>query len=447
MEDMYDKTEQEIAQTLHARLENEKFLIVLDDLWTTKAWDDLQIAFPRTNKMSKIFTTSRASDVAIYVNPNRSCKNLRTLRRDESWKLLQLLVFGTHKCFPNKLEDIGRYIARQCKGLPFAIKLVGAVLRKSTSIGELEVVKSLWTKLAEKIKASLYKAMVAVSLSYLALPCNLKSCFLYLGMFPEDFEIPVERLILLWIAEGFIQQKPRISLEETANEYLEDLITRNLITVDKVSATGRIKTCRVHDFILDFCRGTANKYLCHEIQEKDENMYGTSVSELQRILRPSISSKFIISFLSSQPYGPHVRSFLHSSREEIILLPENVSAIPDAFKLLRVLDVRAITFTRFPFYLTQLVHLRYIALSSDFKVLPEAISKLWNIQTIIVFTSSRILEIKSDILKMIYLRHLETNASIILRKEGESGNGEASKCLPIYHLKVAQAIYSKGLVT
>ncbi|KAK4395586.1 putative inactive disease susceptibility protein LOV1 [Sesamum angolense] len=262
-EDMYNKTEREIAQTLHARLENEKFLIVLDDLWTPKAWDDLQIAFPRTNKM-------------------------------------------------------------------------------------------------------------------------------------KDFEIPVERLILLWIAEGFIQQKPRISLEETANEYLEDLITRNLITVDK---------------------------------EKDENMYGTSVSELQRIRRASISSKFIISFLSSQPYGPHVRSFLHSSREEIILLPENVSAIPDAFKLLRVLDVRAITFTRFPFYLTQLVHLRYIALSSDFKVLPEAISKLWNIQTIIVFTSSRILEIKADILKMIYLRHLETNASIILCKKGESGNGESIQVL------------------
>ncbi|KAL0318893.1 UNVERIFIED_CONTAM: putative disease resistance RPP13-like protein 3 [Sesamum angustifolium] len=271
--------------------------------------------------------------------------------------------------------------------------------------------------------------MGVVSLSYLALPCNLKPCFLYLGMFPEDFEIPVERLILLWIAEGFIQKKPRISLEETAMEYLEDLIARNLITIDKVSATGRIKTCRVHDFILDFCRDKTSKYLCYRIREKDEKIYGASVSKLQRIRRVSISSKFVIRFLSSQPDGPHVRSFLHSSREEIILLPENVSAIPDAFKLLRVLDVRAITFTRFPFYLTQLVHLRYIALSSDFKVLPEAISKLWNIQTIIVFTSSRILEIKADILKMIYLRHLETNASIILRKKGESGNGESIQVL------------------
>ncbi|KAL0415643.1 UNVERIFIED_CONTAM: putative disease resistance RPP13-like protein 3 [Sesamum latifolium] len=220
-EDMYYRTEREIAQKLRARIEKEKFLIVLDDVWTTEAWDDLQIAFPKTNKM-------------------------------------------------------------------------------------------------------------------------------------KDFEIPVERLILLWIAEGFIQQKPRIGLEETAKEYLEELITRNLIAIDK-----------------------------------------------------------FLAFLKRRDH----------------LLPENVPAISDAFKLLRVLDVRAITFTRFPFYLTQLVHLRYIALSSDFKVLPEAISKLWNIQTIIVFTSSRILEIKADILKMIYLRHLETNASIILRKRGESGNGESIQVL------------------
>ncbi|KAL0355072.1 UNVERIFIED_CONTAM: putative late blight resistance proteinR1B-17 [Sesamum radiatum] len=428
-EDMYDKTEREIAQTLHARLEKEKFLIVLDDVWTAKAWDDLQIAFPKTNKMSKILITSRGSDVAKYVNPNRSSHKLRWLNRDESWKLLQLLVFGANKCFPNELEDTGKDIARQCKGLPFVIKLVGGVLRKTTSVGEMEVVKRLWTKVAEKIKKSVYKTMDIISLSYIALPCNLKPCFLYLGMFPEDFEIPVERLILLWIAEGFIQQKPRISLEETAKEYLEDLITRNLVTIDKVSATGRIKTCRVHDFILDFCYDEAFKYLCGKIQDKDGNIYGASASKFQRIRHVSISSKIIIDFLSSQPYGPHVRSFLHSSREEIILLPENVSAISDAFKLLRVLDVRAITFTRFPFYLTQLVHLRYIALSSDFKVLPEAISKLWNIQTIIVFTSSRILEIKADILKMVYLRHLETNASIILCKRGESGNGETIQVL------------------
>lgn len=55
-----------------------------------------------------------------------------------------------------------------------------------------------------------------ISLSYNKLPSCLRPCFLYLGMFPEDFDIPVQKLILMWIAVGFIQSKPRISFEEIA---------------------------------------------------------------------------------------------------------------------------------------------------------------------------------------------------------------------------------------
>ncbi|KAK4394855.1 putative late blight resistance proteinR1A-10 [Sesamum angolense] len=240
-------------------------------------------------------------------------------------------------------------------------------------------------------------------------------------MFPEDFEIPIKRLILPWIAKGFIQQNTEISSEETAKQYLKDLISRNLVMTDKVSTTGKIKTCRVHDKIRDFC--------LREVRRYGGELVAGSISDLQRRRHISIDFKSVMNFISSQPYGPRIRSILCSSTEEIILLPTDVSAIADGFKLTRVLDVRSIRFTRFPFYLTQLVHLRYIALTSDFKVLPEAISKWWNIQTIIVFTSSRVLEIKADIWKMVHLRHLETNASVILCKPGGGGNGEKIQTL------------------
>lgn len=218
-------------------------------------------------------------------------------------------------------------------------------------------------------------------------------------------------------------------MEEIAKQYLEDLISRNLVMTDKLSTTGNIKTCRVHDLIRDFCRGEASKYYFQEIHGYGGEQDAYSISYLQWMRHIAIDFNNVINLISSQPYGPRVRSILCSSREEIILLPTDVSAIADAFKLTRVLDVRSIRFTRFPFYLTQLVHLRYIALTSDFKVLPEAISKWWSIQTIIVFTSSRVLEIKADIWKMVHLRHLETNASIILCKAGAGGNGEKIQTL------------------
>ncbi|XP_011072179.1 putative late blight resistance protein homolog R1B-17 [Sesamum indicum] len=400
-EDMYDKTEEEIARTLHARLEKEKFLIILDDMWTTEAWDDLRRAFPiKSNKSNKILITSRLKEVGRAINPKRKCHMLRFLTPKESWSLLTYLVFGY----------------------------------RDSSTGETEVMQSSWKKVPKSLKTFVHSDIETrfrqiVPFSYHALPSNLKPCFLYLGMFPEDFEIPFKRLILLWIAEGYIEKKTEISLEEIAKQYLEDLISRNLVMTDKLSTTGNIKTCRVHDLIRDFCRGEASKYYFQEIHGYGGEQDAYSISYLQWMRHIAIDFNNVINLISSQPYGPRVRSILCSSREEIILLPTDVSAIADAFKLTRVLDVRSIRFTRFPFYLTQLVHLRYIALTSDFKVLPEAISKWWSIQTIIVFTSSRVLEIKADIWKMVHLRHLETNASIILCKAGAGGNGEKIQTL------------------
>ncbi|KAL0302742.1 UNVERIFIED_CONTAM: putative late blight resistance proteinR1B-12 [Sesamum angustifolium] len=129
---------------------------------------------------------------------------------------------------------------------------------------------------------------------------------------------------------------------------------------DKVSTTGKIKTCRVHDTIRDFCLHEAYKYHFQEVRGYGGELVGDSISDLQRKRHISIDFKIVMDFISSQPYGPRVRSILCSSREEIILLPADVSVIADAFKLTRVLDVRSIRFTRFPFYLTQLVHLRYM---------------------------------------------------------------------------------------
>lgn len=70
-----------------------------------------------------------------------------------------------------------------------------------------------------------YLGILAMSYNYL--PQHLKACFLYLCAFPEDCDIECWRLIRLWVAEGFIKAKDHRSLEEMAEENLEDLIGRN----------------------------------------------------------------------------------------------------------------------------------------------------------------------------------------------------------------------------
>ncbi|KAM3321318.1 hypothetical protein P3S67_008520 [Capsicum chacoense] len=91
-----------------------------------------------------------------------------------------------------------------------------------------------------------------VALSYNYLPNDLKACLLYLGIFPEDSEISVKRLVRLWIAEGFLKLEG--DLEEAAENCLQDLVDRCLVLVSQKSAHGRkIKTCRVHDLVNELC--------------------------------------------------------------------------------------------------------------------------------------------------------------------------------------------------
>jgi disease resistance protein RPM1 len=68
-------------------------------------------------------------------------------------------------------------------------------------------------------------------------------------MFPEDYLIHRKRLIRLWIAEGFIEQKGACSLEDTAESYLRELIRRSMLHVAERNNFGRIRCIRMHDLV------------------------------------------------------------------------------------------------------------------------------------------------------------------------------------------------------
>ncbi|PHT52289.1 hypothetical protein CQW23_06751 [Capsicum baccatum] len=157
----------------------------------------------------------------------------------------------------SRVTNVTLQIANKCQGLPLTIVVVAGLLSKSKST------KEKWKNVAENIKSFLMKdpaeqCLHVVALSYNYLPNDLKACLLYLGIFPEDSEISVKRLVRLWIAEGFLKLEG--DLEEAAENRLQDLVDRCLVLVSQKSADGRkIKTCRVHDLVNELCLREAQR--------------------------------------------------------------------------------------------------------------------------------------------------------------------------------------------
>lgn len=416
------KDELELSQMVATSLNSRKFLIVMDDVWYPSDWDRLKAALPVDSKKGKVLITTREENVGVSASRPRAPHRLRFFEQEESWELLRLEALGQLDCHPD-LKNVGQLIAKDCRGLPLAIVVIGGILATKFSASDIGATRRAWGEVSKRVTAHFNedsgdRMNKFISLSYDILPYHLRACFLYLGLFPEDYEIPVTKLIRMWIGEGFVVQYNKdYSLEEIGEKYLEDLIKRNLVRIDKIKPDGKVKTCRIHDTLRDFCKNKAandRENFLEEIKSSDGG-FAPPISEIHKYRRLSIHSN-CLDFLISKPYGPHVRSFVCIPKDDLILPQANSSAIPAAFKLLRVLDVKPIKFTKIHGDMYQLIHLRFITLSFNLQTLPEKFSKLWNIQTLIVHTTSRTLEVKADIWKMKQLRHFKTNASASLPK-------------------------------
>ncbi|MCD7456809.1 hypothetical protein HAX54_033292 [Datura stramonium] len=245
------ETENELADKLRKLLMCKRYLVLVDDVWETSAWDDLKLCFPEDNKGSRIILTTRHYGIASHAKHASDPHMLRFLNSDESWMLLNNKVFNHESC-PLILRDVGQEIVRKCGGLPLSIILVAGILTR------MKKEKHCWEQVATNLGPNIQDQMEGtIDLSYQNLPCYLKPSFLYLGVFQEDEEIQVSKLTWLWMAEGFIKPNMEKLLEDTATDYLENLIGRNLLMVAKKSSDGRIKTCRIHDLVLEFCRKKA----------------------------------------------------------------------------------------------------------------------------------------------------------------------------------------------
>ncbi|TXG68251.1 hypothetical protein EZV62_003186 [Acer yangbiense] len=123
-------------------------------------------------------------------------------------------------------------------------------------------------------------------LIYQDLPSEIKPCFLYMGIFPKGFEIPVRRLIHLWSAEGFLTppDPELIDPEDLAEMCFEQLIIRNMVQV-RWKLDGHPKTCRMPSFLYDFftLKAEAAGFFNHQLHKSSHTSTKQSKVSVRRL--------------------------------------------------------------------------------------------------------------------------------------------------------------------
>ncbi|CAL9111649.1 unnamed protein product [Musa textilis] len=247
--------EDDLRRTIIGYLQDKRYLIVLDDTWEISAWDSFKAALPYNRNGSRIIVTTRNKPVAHACCSHNSFCNyiheVQPLSTRQSMKLFCNRVFGGSAC-PGNLIKLTEDILRKCDGLPLAIVTIAGALAAKPKKTPDE-----WRKLHDHLgieletNDSLKNINRVLLLSYNDLPYHLKPCFLYLSIFPEDYEIHRKRLVRRWIAEGLVNGRRGMSDEEVAEGYFNELIDRSLIQPSKIDAVGKVKSCRVHDIMLE----------------------------------------------------------------------------------------------------------------------------------------------------------------------------------------------------
>ncbi|KAH0707521.1 hypothetical protein KY289_012597 [Solanum tuberosum] len=345
-----EKQADELADLLRKTLFSKRYLILVDDVWETSVWDDLIGCFRDSNNGSRIILTTRNHEVAMYTRIRSDPLLLRMFNNDESWELLRKKVFGEESCSP-LLTEIGQEIAKKCGQLPLSVVLVAGIL------SEMEKKEECWEQLANNLGPHIHKdSRAVIEQSYQILPYRLRPCFLYFGALLEDRVISVPKLTQLWISEGFVKSCEGKSLEDIAEGYLENLIGRNLVMGTKKSSRGKIKACRIHDLLHDFCKERAkdDMRLLWQKWDQDANPSSHLSGHKQLAHRMCIYGEGYRAGDWSSCLSHVVSIILHNNRLSVGL----DSHIFHSVKFLKVLDME---FTRINSFSFDLVYLRYFS--------------------------------------------------------------------------------------
>ncbi|KAL6012560.1 DNA-binding transcription factor adr1 [Asimina triloba] len=197
-------------------------LVVLDDIWSVSQLEPLVLKVPACITIA----------VSRFKFPLFDCTyEVQLLGEEEALSLFCSGAFQQHLIPPTADVKLVKQVVAECRGLPLALKVIGASLRGRLPLEWLSAKNKLsrGESISDSHETKLLKRM-AISIECLS--SKHRECFLDLGSFPEDKKIPLDVLINMWFDMHDL-------VVEDAFATLIELSEKNLLSIAKEDAQFR----------------------------------------------------------------------------------------------------------------------------------------------------------------------------------------------------------------
>ncbi|KAG2560007.1 hypothetical protein PVAP13_8KG031200 [Panicum virgatum] len=369
------------SNELRKFLEDNRYFIVVDDIWDKGSWQAIRYALKDNNCGSRIIMTTRNSEVVtkaeeLYIQKHLSDENSKKL----FYKRIQS---EEGESLDDVSGELTRKIINKCCGIPLAIIAMACLL--------VERPHELWSKIYDSIGFGNGddNTTEILAYSYYDLPSYLKPCLLHLSIFGEDWTLDTKGIIWMWIGEGFVHlDTEEGSLFEAGERYFNELVNRSMIQPMGDSYNHQLtQWFRIHDIVFDLI----NKL------SRDENFVTFLGSKEQHASPDRLREK-----KTSMPRSDSKVRRLAVRGHHVQCFPEDTMGMPKVLRSLNIMDSNIEIMT--PLYifrfcrvlyiqrsynpislkhLGRLLHLKYIEIcDTPVDGLPKDIGRLKSLQTL-----------------------------------------------------------------
>lgn len=425
----------ELTDKLKEILETKRYLIVLDDVWAANFFLEIKHVLVDKHMGSRIIITTRTKEVASVAHDGCMIE-VEPLDEKEAWLLFCRKAFPrieNHIC-PKELHEYVKSIMEKCGGLPLALVTIGSILSlKPKTVTE-------WRLFRDQLISELHnndnlsRVQNILNLSYKYLPDYLKNCFMYCAMFPEDHMIHRKRLIRMWVAEGFIEQRGACSLEDVAEGYLRELVQRSMLQVVNWNSLNRIKCVRMHDLVRELAL----------FQSKRES-FGTTYDDSHGVMHVESDSRRMSVLQCKNDIQPSIGQCRLRTLIAFSTSKASSSLFPSESKYLAVLELSGLPIETVPNSIGELFNLKYLGLDkTNVKILPRSVVKLHNLETLSL-QGAECVNLPKGFEKLKRLRHilickwLDRTCSILKCYESFEPFGELCSLKDLQTLKAVRA--------